>query len=466
MNAQFSQSMKFKNRCLASVMILTGFISGCSSSGSEESDKPVINDPASASVAESEQINLNLAFDPDGRIIQTEIVQVAGSVATPQGDTFIYMAPAVSEDEVLVFEVTATDNSGQTTSKRVDITVVANPELEDANFADPQLTACFNQRLAENASSETPWEDLYDVLSLDCIGYTVAELTGIDILANLEHFYVGDEENESTLSDIQLLSELKELKSLYLYNNQVTDISLLVHLENFNNLHLIDVPLDSYEPIANIDGLAFLHLVRMPVENLDFISGHTEMKSLFLDDNGLSDISVIANFPELEGLRLHNNPVTDLNALNGLTQLETLKITDVPLTDISAVASLTNLQLIKLLRTNVTDLEDLVGLERLRDVSLGRSPIQDLTPLVSISSLQNMAYIELDVTDFSILSSIDQLRFLSFAEEVVPDFSVFYDMDFLNRLELKLGPDFSCSDLAELESNLPSTQVIIASIEC
>jgi hypothetical protein len=464
-SAQFSNSISLKTWCFASVLSTVALLGGCSSSSSEDSDSPIINDPISSSVSELGEIDLDLAYDPDGNIVRTEIVQVSGSTATQQTGTFLFQAPAVTEDETLVFEVSVTDNSGQTTTKRISVTVVANPGLDDANFDDEQLASCFSDNVAENANSANPWQELYDVETLDCIGYVVDDLNGIQSLINLENFYVGDEDNASSLSDLTPLSYLSGLKALYLYNNEVTDLSLLSNFEGFNNLHLINVPLDSFDSIANIQNLAFLHLIDMPLENLDFIAGHSQMKSLFLDNNGLSDISVVSNFSELEGLRLNRNSVTDLDALNGLVQLKTIKVVDVPLEDISAVASLTNLELIKLQRTQVTDIDDLVNLERLVDVSLGRSPIENLSALASMSSLNNLVYIELDVTDFSFLASLNQIQTLSFAEANLEDYSVFYDLDFLNSLELKLPDEFDCDELAEVESNLPTTRVI-SDLDC
>ncbi len=184
--------------------------------------------------------------DPDGNVVKYESRQISGTKVELTGD-LSFMAPEVIQDEKLIFEVTATDNSGNSTSKTVEVLIHAYADIADIEFEDIKLQECFELALDENViESEldnidpliSRWVDAGDIYKLDCMGYEVGDISGLSILPNLTSLYLGHDENLSDLNDISELELLTKLTSLFLYNNNVTDISALVSLKNINTLHL------------------------------------------------------------------------------------------------------------------------------------------------------------------------------------------------------------------------------------
>ena len=97
----------------------------------QENQLPIANAGADAIVltGSAEQLSGAASFDPDGDIASYSWQQTAGTVvtlATPASAVTSYVAPQVSSDELLSFQLTVTDNDGESSSDTVDITVRAN----------------------------------------------------------------------------------------------------------------------------------------------------------------------------------------------------------------------------------------------------------------------------------------------------------------------------------------------------
>lgn len=104
---------------------------------------PVIS-VSNASVRERGAVNIAPTItDPDGTIATYKWTQksgVAATIADTSSPTLKFSAPDVSKDETLVFEVQATDDSGEASSKDVSVSVLNNkpPVIVMADFSVPE----------------------------------------------------------------------------------------------------------------------------------------------------------------------------------------------------------------------------------------------------------------------------------------------------------------------------------------
>ena len=97
----------------------------------QENQLPVANAGADAIVlsGSAEQLSGAASFDPDGDIASYSWQQTAGTavtLATPASAITSYIAPQVSSDELLTFQLIVTDSDGESSSDTVDVTVRAN----------------------------------------------------------------------------------------------------------------------------------------------------------------------------------------------------------------------------------------------------------------------------------------------------------------------------------------------------
>lgn len=112
------------------------------------------------------------------------------------------------------------------------------------------------------------------------------------------------------ISDISLLSKVKQLTTLYLMNNQVSDISILTELKQLTTLYLYNNQISEISALAGLKQLTTLGLSSNQIYDISALAELRQLEALGLNDNQIRDISVLADLKQLTTLELRNNQIT------------------------------------------------------------------------------------------------------------------------------------------------------------
>lgn len=203
--------------------------------------------------------------DVDGTIASYSWIQTDGtSVILNGADTNEISFTTQTTTEILIFQLTVTDDEGASHSDTVSIAVNHRVLISEIVFSDNALSQCV---------SDTGFGYADELTSLACNSMDIADATGIEELATL------------TLLDLAM--------------NQLTSINVSA------NTALTDLWL-SDNKLTSID-----------------VSANTQLITLFLSNNELTSIDVSAN-RALTGLQLFNNQLTppDVSATTTLQAVE------------------------------------------------------------------------------------------------------------------------------------------------
>jgi hypothetical protein len=127
-----------------------------------------------------------------------------------------------------------------------------------------------------------------------------------------------------------VLSNLTNLSTLWLNNNNIKDISALSNLTNIYSLGLSDNKIDDISVLANFSNLKWAYLENNQIRDISVLSNLTKLDNLQLQNNQISDISSIAGLTNLIVLHLNNNLISDIYPLTlnpGLGKNDSLDIT-------------------------------------------------------------------------------------------------------------------------------------------
>ncbi|MCY3668568.1 MAG: hypothetical protein OXH81_23135 [Gemmatimonadetes bacterium] len=149
-------------------------------------------------------------------------------------------------------------------------------------FADPTLEAAIRAKI-DKGEGPIAAADLLSIVELELISGTIADLSGIEALENLEVLVLVDHH----LVDIAPLAGLKKLRALDLANNQIVDIA----------------------PLSSLSALIFLSLTSNSVSDLSPLSSLDQLQVLLLDENRVADISPLLGLSMLEQVLLRGNPL-------------------------------------------------------------------------------------------------------------------------------------------------------------
>ncbi|KGJ92175.1 leucine-rich repeat domain-containing protein [Thalassotalea sp. ND16A] len=160
-----------------------------------------------------------------------------------QVDEFINRGVFV-EGEYYQYDANDIDNDGVPNAEDAfpeDPSLSSAMTLADVVFTDVNLANC----VLANYPTDTYAQH---VTNLNCGGYGIADLTGIDSLAGLTNLYV----NDNGISDISTFASLVKLAWLDISNTQVTDLSPLLNHDGPMDLAITNIPLADQSQISQL----------------------------------------------------------------------------------------------------------------------------------------------------------------------------------------------------------------------
>jgi hypothetical protein len=235
----------------------------------------------------------------------------------------------------------------------------------------------------------------FDRLAIWCYIQPPSELSQLQCADRITFF---QQVESGDLYDLNPMAGLVNLEVLYAKNirqdcKAVTDLSVLSELRRLKTLTLYNFP--------NIESISEL--------------GPEIVYADFGRSDSLKDISALGELADLEWLDLGScSEVADFSALSGLAKLQFLELRHTRFSDLSAVRAVTNLGYLGLSGTKVQDLSPLADSTALKKLNLGScQKVSDLQPLANLKNLRelNLAVCR-GITDISPLGPLEKLEVL------------------------------------------------------
>ncbi|MCI8726213.1 MAG: leucine-rich repeat domain-containing protein [Hungatella sp.] len=230
--------------------------------------------------------------------------------------------------------------------------------------------SCSNMEIAEIAEKVNPKQmtELY----LD----GVESLEGLAAFENLEILSLED----VYAPDIRQLTPLKNLKSLYIVEDDSGDI-----FSTEKSATLTD-----YSGLSVLTGLEALHLESECVREFSFLKPLVNLKELAIEDSEAISLEPLADLPQLVSLSLiDNNEIKDYGPVGSLSNLETLvldKSTSQDDPDLSSLGNLTSLEI-----SGFMSVDGLKRLGNLRELSVHGCNIDEIAALSALSNLERFS---------------------------------------------------------------------------
>ena len=301
--------------------------------------------------------------------------------------------------------------------------------------------------IAENKRTKTPFLDLGNC-GLTYLPIELFEckewLTGINL--GIQYFDLKKNEwvNSNNIVDIniftgkelELISQLTRLQTLFLNNNQIQDISFLENLSQLKDLNLSDNHIQDISFLKNLSQLKELDLSSNKIQDISFLQYLSQLKSLNLSKNHIQDYSFLENQSQLKSLYLSSNHIQDISFLKNLSQLQELDLSSNKIQDISFLQNLSQLQELDISSNKIQDISFLQNLSQLKDLDLRDNHIQDISFLKNLSQLQELDLSSNKIQDISFLQNLSQLQELDISSNKIQDISFLQNLSQLKDLDL------------------------------
>ncbi|WP_218599006.1 COR domain-containing protein [Polaribacter sp. NJDZ03] len=187
-------------------------------------------------------------------------------------------------------------------------------------------------------------------------------------ILELEEIYdiVLEQEPEENLFN----DGLRQMRDFFVTNEENNIIALGISNRNVNTA-IMDL-----SPISNLKNLTSLSLSNNNIEDISSIHPNPNLRHLFLGGNKIDDISLLLKFPLLEVLAIWNNPISDEYPLSLLTNLEELYCQKIGLKNLNFVSSLNKLEKLNASENEIIDIEILTKNTKIKELILSNNKIK------------------------------------------------------------------------------------------
>ena len=306
-------------------------------------------------------------------------------------------------------------------------TILQGDSETEINIPDENLKSILLEEYDIDNNGKITELDLKQIeeLRLDDWDRPVTNLEGIQYMTNLKYFNINCSNTDGV--DISLLSELKQLRGLYIYGNKIADISFLLDFENLESASLYGNPINP-EDTQNASVLSTLKQKGVEVylseyDNspiIEFVNKELKQDLLKNFNNDLNGDGEISEYEMKQVTTIYNmrGKLDDLKYATNLIYLYyTVDATNVDISTIFSLKSLENLSINGYVYdengnpTNQTiDLTKILELTNLKELSINTNLDVTYNELPkSLTALRISTSTEIDMAKYTYLSNLSRL---------------------------------------------------------
>ncbi len=211
----------------------------------------------------------------------------------------------------------------ETPDEEFDFEDIADFEL--AAIEDENLERCIRDNL-KKSEGEITKEEYLSILHLECQDYGIKSIKGIENLRALRTLSLWENE----ISDIAQLGELKRVSDIELGNNNIADISVLSGLQYLVRVGLSHNLIDSVEPLKDQIYLWWLNVDSNKLSDISPLEKVTSLHYLSVEKNTLPDTLPTVKKLRADGCDVYADDTLKRRSSAGLGYLESRSIPGLP----------------------------------------------------------------------------------------------------------------------------------------
>lgn len=302
-------------------------------------------------------------------------------------------------------EINSVQDNSTVEDQKKEVKVNEESSEEIITFEDKNLEKVIREEI-NKPTGDIYKSDAEKITKLDANGRNIKSVAGLEYLKNLTTLFLY----ENQISNIEPLRELTNLTHLDIEANRISYIEPLSGLTNLKILYIDLNSIDDFTPIKhyikNLEAFGYDAINRslLKEEESDPIilnPIHDILIAKYGPTFSVSDINldtiteitgnhVSSDRTNLEGLQLFKNltylslsgyGIQDLNLLKGLTNLTYIDLSYNSITSIEPLKDLPNLKYLNLNANYISDIELLKDFKSLPEIHLDYNPISDVSSL-------------------------------------------------------------------------------------
>lgn len=198
---------------------------------------------------------------------------------------------------------------------------------DSTGIPDRNLYCAILSELEKSKNKTFTEKEAESILDLDCMTRKIKSIKGIEKLKNLKSLKI----EESQLKDLRELKNLTKLETFSIKGYAYDGLEIVGELKNLKSLKLINCGLDDGKLksiIKNLVDLTELDVSNSKVSDLNDFSSFTNLETLYAKNCKIKSLSGIETLTKLKYLNLSSNSISDISGLEKLVDLVELDISN------------------------------------------------------------------------------------------------------------------------------------------
>lgn len=291
--------------------------------------------------------------------------------------------------------------------------IIVYDTLPLSSIDDFTDSALIIQRWAEDIRTDTMVVYKGDTTFIDRVADSIHYLGDTVLMSTIHYLRVSD----TIAVDVGVIyKNLLQFKSQtrvdISWNMSISNLNPLTELTDLKEIYFSNTLIDDVSPLRNLNDLEIIECSGSKVKSLEPLRYASNLKTINCLATNVEDITVLTNLKNLNKLSLGETKVSNIEALSALSSLSQLDLSDLVVIDFSPLSKLENLSDLNLSGTNITSLDSLNDLVDLHNLNIGNTEITDVSSLININNLSILQANYSKIDDIEPLTGMEMLKFI------------------------------------------------------
>lgn len=225
--------------------------------------------------------------------------------------------------------------------------------------------------------------------------------------------WINDTINADLTPIYEALKELSKITEIDIADNEsITELNPLAELSDLRYLDCSGTKVSDINPIRNLNGIKELNISDTEITDISNLKYANVVRNFKADNNKISDVSIVEYFKDLNELSISGTDVSDISSLSSCENITKLNLSATLVNDITSLSNLFKLNDLDISNTYVNDLSALQNIENLHFLNIEGTQVTDLSVISNLTNLNQINFSNTKISDLEPLNELPQLSII------------------------------------------------------
>lgn len=196
------------------------------------------------------------------------------------------------------------------------------------------------------------------------------------------------------------------------WNMSISNLNPLTELNDLKEIYFTNSLIDDVAPLRNLNDLEIIACSGSKVKSLDPLRYASNLKEINALATNISDITILTNLKNLNKLDIGETNVSNIDTLSGLTSLSQLDLSNLTLDSFESLSGMEGLTDLNLSGSNISMVEPISNIVNLQSLNIGNTEVENIDELKNLTALSTIQANFSKINNIEALTGMESLKFI------------------------------------------------------